>query len=155
MGYGPPLATDAHLGKVESAMRTMRILGGGLPFNDQSGVTSDPTAIKHRYVHEKKPVFFSSVEEKEWVRESLDKFAVSEGPEGKTKQKILETSVLGRYEEPKYVEGLHETVKMVEKYQGGTFSYAPSDADKFNRKLNQLLAAGLPRAAPAPAQKKA
>lgn len=136
-------------------MRTMRILGGGLPFNDQSGVTSDPTAIKHRYVHEKKPVFFSSVEEKEWVRESLDKFAVSEGPEGKTKQKILETSVLGRYEEPKYVEGLHETVKMVEKYQGGTFSYAPSDADKFNRKLNQLLAAGLPRAAPAPAQKKA
>ncbi|EAA35804.1 hypothetical protein GE21DRAFT_115 [Neurospora crassa] len=152
LGYGPPVATDAALGKVESAMRTMRILGGGLPFNDQSGVTSDPTAIKHRYVHEKKPVFFSSVEEKEWVRESLDKFAVSEGPEKKTKQKILETSVLGKYEEPKYVESLTETVKMVEKYQGGTFSYAPSDADKFNKKLNQLLAAGLPRAAPAPAQ---
>ncbi|KAK3489505.1 uncharacterized protein B0T23DRAFT_385624 [Neurospora hispaniola] len=156
LGYGPPLATDAALGKVESAMRTMRILGGGLPFNDQSGVTSDPTAIKHRYVHEKKPVFFSSVEEKEWVRESLDKFAVSEGPEKKTKQKILETSVLGRYEEPKYVESLTETVKMVEKYHGGTFSYAPSDAEKFKKKLNQLLAAGLPRApAPAPAQKKA
>lgn len=155
LGYGPPLATDAALGKVESAMRTMRILGGGLPFNDQSGVTSDPTAVKHRYVHEKKPVFFSSVEEKEWVRESLDKFAVSEGPEKKTKQKILETSVLGRYEEPKYVESLSETVKMVEKYHGGTFSYAPSDAEKFNKKLNQLLAAGLPRAAPAPAPKKA
>ncbi|EGO51437.1 hypothetical protein NEUTE1DRAFT_118402 [Neurospora tetrasperma FGSC 2508] len=155
LGYGPPLATDASLGKVESAMRTMRILGGGLPFNDQSGVTSDPTAIKHRYVHEKKPVFFSSVEEKEWVKESLDKFAVSEGPEKKTKLKILETSVLGKYEEPKYVESLSETVKMVEKYHGGTFSYAPSDAEKFKKKLNQLLAAGLPRAAPAPAQKKA
>ncbi|KAK3334979.1 hypothetical protein B0H65DRAFT_503402 [Neurospora tetraspora] len=156
LGYGPPMATDVNLGKVESALRTMRILGGGLPFNDQSGVTSDPTAVKHRYVHEKKPVFFSSVEEKEWLSESLDKFAVSQGPEKKTKMQILETSVLGKYESPKYVESLTDTVAMVEKYQGGTFSYAPSDAVKFKARLNALLAAGQPRAAPpAQAQKKA
>ncbi|KAJ4414827.1 hypothetical protein N0V85_002981 [Neurospora sp. IMI 360204] len=151
LGYGPPMATDVHLGKVESALRTMRILGGGLPFNDQSGVTSDPTAVKHRYVHEKKPVFFSSVEEKEWLKESLDKFAVSTGPEKKTKMKILETSVLGKYEAPQYVDSLTDTVAMVEKYQGGTFSYALSDAVKFKARLNQLLAAGQPRAAAAAA----
>ncbi|KAA8631624.1 hypothetical protein SMACR_08064 [Sordaria macrospora] len=154
LGYGPPMATDAALGKVETALRTMRILGGGLPFNTESGVTSDPTAVKHRYLHEKKPVFFSSVEEKEWLEESLDKFALSQGPKDKTKRAILETSVLGKYEAPKFVESITDTVAMVEKYQGSTFSYASSDANKFKAKLNQLLAAGQPRAA-APAQKKA
>lgn len=153
LGYGPPVMTDVNLGKVETALRTMRILGGGQPFNPESGVTSDPTAVKHRYVHEKKPVFFSSVEEKEWLRESLDKFALSQGPEKKTKKAILETSVLGKYEAPKYVESLTDTVKVVEHYQSGTFSYTPGDAEKFKAKLNQLLAAGQPRAAPA-AQKK-
>ena len=149
LGYGPPMATDANLGKVETALRTMRILGGGMPFNDQSGVTSDPKAIKHRYVHEKKPVFFSMREEKEWLEQSLDKFALSQGPKEKTKRAILEGSVLGKYEAPKYVESITDTVAMVEKYQGGTFSYAQSDSDKFKAKLNQLLAAGQPRAAPA------
>ncbi|KAK3949540.1 hypothetical protein QBC32DRAFT_326898 [Pseudoneurospora amorphoporcata] len=158
VGYGPPVATDVALGKVESALRTMRILGGGLPFNTESGVTSDPTAVKHRYLHEKKPVFFSSVEEKKWLEESLDKFALSQGPKSKTKRDILETSVLGKYEAPRFVESITDTVAMVDKYQGATFSYKPSDADKFKAKLNQLLAAGQPRAAaaaPAAAQKKA
>ncbi|KAK1783675.1 hypothetical protein QBC45DRAFT_959 [Copromyces sp. CBS 386.78] len=151
LGYGPPVATDVALGKVESALRTMRVLGGGLPFNNQSGVTGDPTAVKHRYLHEKKPVFFSSVEEKKWLEESLDKFAMSQGPKSKTKRAILETSVLGKYEAPRFVESITDTVAVVEKYQGATFSYKPSDADKFKAKLNQLLAAGQPRAAAAPA----
>lgn len=154
LGYGPPVSTDVSLGKVETALRTMRILGGGQPFNPDSGVTSDPTGVKRRYVHEKKPVFFSSTEEKEWVKDSLDKFALSQGPEKKTKKMILETSVLGKYEAPKYVESITDTVKVVEHYQKGTFAYAPSDAEKFMGKLNHLLAAGQPRAAP-PAAKKA
>ncbi|KAK3396567.1 hypothetical protein B0T20DRAFT_381171 [Sordaria brevicollis] len=153
LGYGPPVATDVSLGKVETAIRTMRILGGGQPFNPESGVTSDPTAVKHRYVHEKKPVFFSSVEEKEWVKDSLDKFALAKGPEKKTKKMILETSVLGKYEAPQFVEKITDTVKLVERYQKGTFSYAPSDAEKFMGKLNQLLAAGQPKGAVQAAKK--
>ncbi|MDB5910663.1 MAG: hypothetical protein JWP34_4777, partial [Massilia sp.] len=63
-GYGPAIATDSPLGKVESAMRSMRILAGGKPFCADGYYTDDKATLK-RYREEKKPVFFDDIKEKE------------------------------------------------------------------------------------------
>ncbi|KAK3939691.1 hypothetical protein QBC46DRAFT_387322 [Diplogelasinospora grovesii] len=143
-GYGPALATETKISKVETALRTMRILGGGRPF-DNEGVTVNTKDSVIRYYHEKKPLFMNSVEEKEWLESSKQGFKIYP-PTESTKSMIVEKSILGVYgETPKFVADVKDTMGMLASYHARDFSYKSSDAKKFDDKIRSLLAEAAPK----------
>ncbi|KAK0731140.1 hypothetical protein B0H67DRAFT_563885 [Lasiosphaeris hirsuta] len=143
-GYGPAVATDASLGKVELAMRSMRIMGGGQAFNSDAGVTVDHKAMFHRYRHERKPVFFNSAEEKAWLESSKEDFKVGK-PAKDIKTMIVETAILGKYDPPSFVD-MKDTVATLENYHGRTFSYTAANSQAFIEKVQSLLSQSAPKA---------
>lgn len=151
-GYGPALATDAHIGKAETVLRTMRMISGGQAFNSDSGVTVDAKAMRRRYHHEKKPVFFNSKAEKEWAERAEPNWKVR-APSEETKKAILDLSVLGLYQETKPA-GITDVEGIMANYHGRTWSYRTEDSKKFVNKVLSILPAEAKSAA-APQAKKA
>ena len=152
-GHGAPVATDTPLGKVETALRAMRTLGGGRAFNSDLGVTGDTKEVTRRYVHDKKPVFFNSAEEKAWIESSSRRLKIL-GPEELTKKTILETTIMGKHAPPSYADA-SDTLATMTNYHARTFSYKTSDSKAFIAKVASLLPAQ-PAARPdTPAAKRA
>ncbi|KAK4457995.1 hypothetical protein QBC42DRAFT_349992 [Cladorrhinum samala] len=146
-GYGPALATDAQVGKVETVLRTMRMISGGQAFNSDSGVTVDAKAMRRRYHHEKKPVFFNSKAEKEWAERAEPNWSVR-APSEETKKALLDLSVLGLYQDTKPA-GITDVKGMMVNYHGRTWSYRTEDSKKFVDKVLSILPAeAKPAAAP-------
>ena len=140
-GYGPAIATDSPLGKVESAMRSMRILGGGKPFSADGYYTDDKATLK-RYREEHKPVFFDDLKEKEWLVQmtghGLEKKGGIEGPDEKTKAAIIQTAIQGKYPAPKYVD-LKNTIETLANYHTKQDTWMPTDGKAFDDKVRSLL----------------
>ncbi|KAL2254987.1 hypothetical protein VTK26DRAFT_4418 [Humicola hyalothermophila] len=137
-GYGAAVATDAALGQVETAIRTMRLMSGGIAFNSDSGVTADMTAVMRRY-EEKKPVFVHSKAEKEWIERAQPKLQLSE-PSADIKKAIVDAAIRGKYESRSFAE-LSDVPGIVANYHQRTFTYKASDSQKFMDKLLSLLPA--------------
>ncbi|KAL1862793.1 hypothetical protein VTK73DRAFT_6610 [Phialemonium thermophilum] len=135
LGHGPALATDGSMAQVESAMRAMRILAGGRPFNLDS-YYSDPKDNVRRYLHEKMPVFFDNVHEKTWLEESTN--VRIRGPREETKAAIVRTTVLGRYEGPKFAP-LGDTLGILANFHIREPTYTVAAAEKFAAKVLSLL----------------
>ena len=139
-GYGPAIATDSPLGKVESAMRSMRILAGGKPFC-ADGYYNDDKATLKRYREEKKPVFFDDIKEKEWLVKmtgfNLEKEGI-QGPDEKTKAAIIQSAIQGRYTPPKFAE-LKNTVEVLAQYHSKQDTWMPTDGKAFDEKVLSLL----------------
>lgn len=150
-GYGPALATDSPLGKVESAMRSMRILAGGKPFC-ADGYYNDDKATLKRYREEKKPVFFDDLKEKEWLVEmtgfNLEKEGI-QGPDEKTKAAIIQSAIQGKYTAPKAA-GLKNTLEVLAQYHSKQDTWMPTDGKAFDDKVRSLLPTGRKAAAPRP-----
>ncbi|KAK1755045.1 hypothetical protein QBC47DRAFT_382593 [Echria macrotheca] len=144
-GYGAAAATDAPLGKVESVIRAMRILGGGAAFNSDLSPTADYHGLHTRYVHEKKPIFFNSAEEKGWVRwawktgrryDHTMKYA-----RAGLRNAIVDAVVKGKYEMTTSFVDTRDAMGAITSYQSQTFSYKPSDSKAFLKKVEALLPA--------------
>ncbi len=135
-GYGAAIATDAPLGQVETALRTMRIMTGGMAFNSDSGVTADVTAIMKRY-GEKKPIFVHSAEEKAWIERAKPKYQLSE-PTAEIKKAIVDAVVLGKHEAAQFSE-LSDTSAIMANYHGRSYTYRASDSQRFMDKVQSLL----------------
>lgn len=139
-GYGPAIATDSPLGKVESAMRSMRILAGGKPFC-ADGYYNDDKATLKRYREEKKPVFFDDVKEKEWLVKmtgfNLEKEGI-QGPDEKTKTAIIQSAIQGKYTPPKFA-ALKSTVEVLAQYHAKQDTWMPTDGKVFDDKVRSLL----------------
>ncbi|KAK4227482.1 hypothetical protein QBC38DRAFT_477534 [Podospora fimiseda] len=147
-GYGPAVATDVPLGKVETVLRTMRMISGGQAFNSDSAVTVDAKAMRRRYHHEKKPVFFNSTAEKEWAERAEPNWKVRK-PSEQTKKAILDLAVLGLYPEAKPMADLKDITNVVANYHGRTWSYRTEDSKKFMDKVLETLPEDLkPKSAP-------
>lgn len=138
-GYGPALASDAAVAKMESAMRAMRILGGGRPFDPVTTVTGDIREAVKRYSHEKKPLFFSSKEEKEWLESCRPGFRFKPA-EDATKQAVLDAAVLGKYEKPQFVD-VSNVMGTLANYHSREPTYLPSESQAFIAKVRELLPA--------------
>ncbi|KAB5549764.1 hypothetical protein GE09DRAFT_183239 [Coniochaeta sp. 2T2.1] len=155
-GYGPALATDSPLGKVESALRSMRIVGGGKPFCPDGYYTDDKATLK-RYREEKKPVFFDDVKEKEWLVQmtgfNLEKKGI-EGPDEKTKAAIIQSAIQGKYPAPKFVD-LKNTIETLANYHTKQDTWMPTDGKAFDDKVRSLLPAARKPAPKAAAKAKA
>ncbi|KAK1764826.1 hypothetical protein QBC33DRAFT_546138 [Phialemonium atrogriseum] len=152
VGHGPALATDVSIGKVEAAMRGMRILGGGKPYNPD-GFFNDPKDNVNRYYHEKKPVFFDSLKEKEWLEGSQDGVRIYP-PHENTKAAIIQAAVQGKYVAPKFA-ALNDTLGMLASYHAREATYTPTDGEKFDAKVRSLLPAQGARAKGAARPRKA
>lgn len=151
-GYGAAIATDAALGQVESAIRTMRLMSGGMAFNADSGVTSDMRAVMKRY-EAKQPIFVNSKGEKEWIERAQPKLQLSE-PTADIKKAIVDASIRGKYETRSFAE-LGDVKSIVGNYHQRTFTYKSSDSQKFMDKVLSLLPAqGRSGKAPAAQAKK-
>ncbi|KAK4157831.1 hypothetical protein C8A00DRAFT_11368 [Chaetomidium leptoderma] len=137
-GYGAALATDAPIGQVESALRAMRLMTGGMAFNAESGVTADVKAIIERY-KQKKPVFVHSKEEKAWIESSQPRLRLV-GPNAETKKAIVDTAILGQYKGTTFAEAGDVKATMAN-YHARTFTYMASDSQKFMDKVISLLPA--------------
>lgn len=152
-GYGPAIATDSPLGKVELAMRSMRILGGGKPFC-ADGYYADDKATLKRYREEKKPVFFDDVKEKEWLVKmtgfNLEKEGI-QGPDEKTKTAIIQSAIQGKYTPPKAA-ALKNTMEVLAQYHAKQDTWMPADGKAFDDKVRSLLPTVRKPAAP-PRQK--
>ncbi|KAK4132303.1 hypothetical protein BT67DRAFT_443881 [Trichocladium antarcticum] len=135
-GYGAAIATDVPLGQVETAIRTMRLMTGGIGFNAESDATADVTAIMKRY-DEKKPIFVHSAEEKAWIERAKPKYQVSE-PSAEIKKAIVDTAILGKYETTTYAQ-LADTSATMANYHGRTYTYKASDSQRFMDKVESLL----------------
>jgi hypothetical protein len=136
-GYGPALATDASLGKVESAMRSMRILGGGKPFH-AAGYYNDPKENVQRYAHDKKPVFFDDLKERNWLGKSQNVWI--NPPLENTKTAIMQAAVQGKYAGPEFAP-LNNTMAVLESYHARDATYTPTNGKDFDAKVRSLLPA--------------
>jgi hypothetical protein len=137
-GYGAAVATDAPIGQVETALRTMRLMTGGMAFNSDSGVTADLTAIKKRYL-QKMPIFVHSKAEKEWIESSNPKMHLV-GPDAGTKKAIIDTALSGKYEAHGFAE-LSDVKGIMANYHARTFTYMAKDSKRFMDKVLSLLPA--------------
>lgn len=137
-GYGAAVATDAPIGQVESALRTMRLMTGGMAFNADSGVTADLRTVIRRY-REKKPIFVHSKEEKAWIESAHPKLLVA-GPDAGTKKAIIDAAILGKYDETKFA-ATRDARATVLNYHARSFTYRASDSQKFMDKVLSLLPA--------------
>lgn len=150
-GYGAAVATDAPIGQVETAIRAMRVMTGGMAFNSDSGVTADITDIMKRY-NQKKPFFVHSKGEKEWIETAKPKFQVVE-PKAETKKAIIDAAIRGKYEAPTFTD-LSDVKNMVANYHSRTFTYRASDSQRFLDKVLSLLPAQGAAGGQAPTQPK-
>ncbi|KAK4248483.1 hypothetical protein C7999DRAFT_40356 [Corynascus novoguineensis] len=137
-GYGAAVATDAPIGQVETALRTMRLMTGGMAFNSDSGVTTDLKEVEKRYFY-KQPIFVHSKGEKEWIESAFPKVHLV-GPNEKTKKAIIEPAVLGKYEAPKFAD-VSDVKGTMANYHSRTFTYMSADSQKFMDKVLSLLPA--------------
>jgi hypothetical protein len=144
-GYGPALATDTSLGKIESAMRSMRILAGGKPFC-ADGYYTDAKASLVRYHNHKKPIFFDDAKEKEWLEQTATEPLKVQGPDEKTKAAIIQSAIQGKYTAPSFA-GLKDTMEILAKYHVKEATWKPTDGEAFDAKVRSLL----PRVDKAPA----
>ncbi|KAK3693712.1 hypothetical protein B0T22DRAFT_47613 [Podospora appendiculata] len=149
VGYGPALATDAALGNVETAMRNMRVLGGGRPFDSTTGVTADPREAVKRYYHEKKPLFFNTPEEKVFLEHSRQGFKIA-APEEATKKVIVDTAILGKYEAPKFAP-IGDVLGTMASFHARDVSYHKWESKAFMDKVKSLLPAATAAKASKPA----
>lgn len=69
VGWGPAVATNTSTGLHEIAVRNMRILAGGRP-HSEGEQTFDHTDMK-RWLGAGKPIYFSSIEQKEGMVKTL------------------------------------------------------------------------------------
>ncbi|KAK0618071.1 hypothetical protein B0T17DRAFT_536820 [Bombardia bombarda] len=140
-GYGPAVATDAALGGVETAMRSMRVLGAqGRPFNADSGATADSNEAVKRYFHDKKPLFFNTPEEKAFLaRGTTQGFRIAPAAE-ETKKAIVDAAVRGKYEAPTFA-AVGDVLGTLASYHGRDVSYKVWDAQSFTAKVESLLPA--------------
>ncbi|KAK3393789.1 hypothetical protein B0H63DRAFT_459220 [Podospora didyma] len=138
LGYGPAVSTDASIGKVETALRTMRIMGGGRAFNADDGVTADAKEAMRRYRHEKKPLFLNSLAEKAWIESVKPHDLRIKAPEEATKRAIVDMAVLGKYEAPVFAD-VTDTMGTLASYHGRDSSYKNSDISEFTAKVRALL----------------
>lgn len=136
-GYGAPVATDTTLGQVETALRTMRIMGGGVAFNSDAGVTVDARAVRRRYLKEKKPVFFNTLEEKDWAERASPGLKVTM-PEVATRKAIVDLTIRGQYEDPGYAD-VTDTMGTIANYHNSTFSYTGAHSRAFVEKVQSML----------------
>lgn len=69
VGWGPAVATNTALGQADIAVRNMRIMGGGRPMAE--GEQSFKINEVKTWLARNKPIFFSGVEQKKAVMETL------------------------------------------------------------------------------------
>ncbi|EAQ92826.1 hypothetical protein CHGG_01061 [Chaetomium globosum CBS 148.51] len=137
-GYGAAVATDASVGQVETVLRTMRLMTGGMAFNSESGVTADVKEVMKRY-RAKKPIFVHSKGEKAWIESAQPRLKLV-GPDAGTKKAIIEPAVLGKYEAAGFAE-VGDTAGTMANYHSRTFTYMGADSQKFMDKVLSLLPA--------------
>ncbi|KAM7219293.1 hypothetical protein V8F06_005329 [Rhypophila decipiens] len=135
-GYGPALATDNTLGRVESALQAMRIMGGGRAFDNDPASTVATRAFSKRYYHDKEPVFVNTVGEKEWLEESMH--TKLRGPLETVKEAVIETVIKGKYTAPEFKD-LSDVTGLVANYQNREASYRASHCQEFSEKLVSIL----------------
>ncbi|KAK4192604.1 hypothetical protein QBC35DRAFT_484380 [Podospora australis] len=138
-GYGPGVASNTPLGRVENVLRTMRLMSGGQSYNADSGVTVDHEALFKRYFIEQKPIFLNSAGEKEWLARAQDGFNPRK-PRGKGRRAILDLAVLGKYTETAHVP-IDNVAGMISNYHNRTHTYKSSDSQRFLEKVLSLLPA--------------
>jgi hypothetical protein len=137
-GYGAAVASDVPIGQVETALRTMRLMTGGMAFNSDSGVTADITAIMKRY-QAKKPIFVHSKEEKAWIESAQPRLRLV-GPDEGTKKAIVDTAIRGEYKAGGFAE-MGDVKGIMAQYHTRTFTYMSADSQKFMDKVLSLLPA--------------
>ncbi|KAH8880061.1 hypothetical protein GQ53DRAFT_755400 [Thozetella sp. PMI_491] len=135
-GYGPAIASKFPQSQVERAMRAMRILGGGRPF-ESSVVYDDPDRRVRRLHAGKAPLFFDTIAQKEWLNKQG---VVTPRAFDQTRTAIVDATILGKYERlgPKYAQ-VGDTMGVVANYQGRLVNYRKKEMDMFNAKLESLL----------------
>lgn len=154
-GWGPAMPSSAgSRGMVETAMRSMRILGGGQPF--EPGWNNDPVDNTERY-EAGKPVFFADPAERQWLMENSDLEEVH-GASKETQQAIVDAALRGKIAAPpQYVPpGASDPLATVNMYLAREATYGSAQAKAFADKFASLLPGaargGVGNAAPAPKQ---
>lgn len=138
-GYGPAVASDSALGRVETALRAMRIMAGSRPFNSTSSFAHDVHDDWQTYAAEKKPLFFDTMEEREWVQQyGPGRLKRLQPPSDVTKKAILHVTIAGKYDAPKFAE-VGDTETMMAKYHAREGTYTLSDGKAFDEKVLSLL----------------
>ncbi|KAI5920734.1 hypothetical protein F4810DRAFT_405418 [Camillea tinctor] len=101
-GYGPAVATGGTPQAVgELALRQARILGGGMPFEENAML--EPDEVRQRYRHGE-GVFFPSQRAKDLTLAQHKKHhRTFDTPSEEATTAVLEAAVLGRYDGPAYV----------------------------------------------------
>jgi len=137
LGFGPAIATDNTLGKMESALRSMRMMGGGQAFDNDPAGTVDTKAIAKRYLHDKKPIFFNTKQEKEWLELSMKGMKIA-GVVDPIKQAVLETTVMGKYRATEFKE-IKDVAGTMANYHSRDASYRASHSLEFTEKVLSIL----------------
>lgn len=137
LGYGPAVVSSSPVSKVETALRNMRVLSGGAPFNAGAQGYTLPADVSTQ-IRRNKPVFFSDVKEREWLQES------EEGPKeytpvhDETKKAIIEAAIRGKHVAPSFAtsKDIYGTLAM---YYNRDNTYQAGDGRKLDAKVRALL----------------
>ena len=130
VGYGPALPTAGGSGRVEAAMRSMRVLGGGSAFSGDPGLIN-PEIVKEKAAR-KETVFFDTAYEREAVGDRV------RPPSDETKEAILRSVVQGRYAEPKFAPA-GDVLATIRAYHMKDGTYRPQDGPALEAGVQALL----------------
>ncbi|KAH6619544.1 hypothetical protein B0J18DRAFT_434352 [Chaetomium sp. MPI-SDFR-AT-0129] len=136
IGYGAAVATDSGPGQIETLLRNMRLMSGGMAFNAHAGVTTDLHEVAKKGWSQT-PVFVNTMEEKAWIHEGRPNIRLVT-PSAELKKAIVEPALLGKYNAPSFAEA-GNVAATVANYHSRTFTYTDGDSKKFMDKVLSLL----------------
>ncbi|KAK4140299.1 uncharacterized protein C8A04DRAFT_15078 [Dichotomopilus funicola] len=149
IGYGAAVATDSGPGQIETLLRNMRLMSGGMAFNAHAGVTTDLHEVAKKGWSQT-PVFVNTMEEKAWIHEGRPNIRLVT-PSAELKKAIVEPALLGKYNAPTFAEA-GNVAATVANYHSRTFTYTDGDSKKFMDKVLSLLPPSMREQGGPPAQ---
>ncbi|KAJ9130859.1 hypothetical protein NKR23_g11995 [Pleurostoma richardsiae] len=136
--HAPAVATSSKLAQIETAMKSMRLLGRGRPFVPDS-YQSDPDAAMARY-RRGEPAFLSQPDEEAWVREitAPKRAEPLEAASEITRKTIVDLSIKGKYVLPKSP-SRSDVLGTLQSYHLRSSTYQVRDGQAFDAKVQSLL----------------
>ncbi|KAI1350783.1 hypothetical protein F5Y01DRAFT_139554 [Xylaria sp. FL0043] len=137
-GWGPAVATaGSRVAKDDTVIRQARILGSGQPYHPLNTFPLDETWKRYTKGN---GVFFPTEEMKKFSADAMGLEAFPPVPQ-ETKDAVLESALLGKYEGPEYAE-LGDTLGAVRNYVKRDASWNSDAERRIEEKVRSLLPQG-------------
>ncbi|KAI1342908.1 hypothetical protein F5Y15DRAFT_428875 [Xylariaceae sp. FL0016] len=134
-GYGPAVpVSGSRFAASETVVRAARVLGGGQPYEETNVFLPDDI---HKMYKQGEGVFCPTPDAREWTGRAIK--TKLESPDEATKTAILEDTLLGKYDGPKFAE---KPLDIIQNYVKRDGTWNADASRRIQEKVRSLLPGG-------------